>query len=116
MTESRTGVMLVDDHAEMRTHLADLLLNWGCEVTESGSDKLSLSPDHVPDVIICDRLCLKHVAELLQSTEAEAIKVIVLTDAQTRETSGPAFVAGYLGKPVKPAQLRALLQHLFVTA
>jgi signal transduction histidine kinase/CheY-like chemotaxis protein len=120
-------VLVVDDDALVRDAMHSLLVQWGCTVmaAASGEEAVALlqSGDRLPDALLCDyRLpgaetgvdVIRHL-HALAGTDIPA----ALVSADTAPESLHAVRAsGYplLPKPVAPAKLRALIEHLVAAA
>lgn len=116
-------VMLVDDDVLVRTGMTGLLRGWGCHViAAAGSDealKRLAQSERLPDVILSDyrlpgdengivlihRLCAAAGIE---------IPAVIVTGDTAPERLQEAQASGFtiLHKPVQPAKLRELLEHL----
>ncbi len=122
-TPLRTARFLViDDDAMVRAGLVQLLASWGAQVSEEPGDAQlpqRLVGRPLPDVILCDmRLAdgLDGVALLAAIRQAvgKPVLAVVITGDTDPERVSMAGAGGdpVLHKPVRPAQLRALLRHL----
>ncbi|QDX82558.1 hypothetical protein B9N43_15740 [Denitratisoma sp. DHT3] len=101
-------ILLLAPNNETVEELTDLLRNWGCQVTQSAGD------DDMPDARFLDAdaiLCTStHLKYLPSSPETRRPPLILLANETGDITSPP--LAGKLHYPPRPAQLRALLQHV----
>ncbi|MCX7249348.1 MAG: ATP-binding protein [Burkholderiales bacterium] len=115
-------VLLIEDDALGRDGLASLLASWGCRVmTADGAQAAcdQCQQDHAPDIVISDfRLGggingIQAISSLnaVVGRPVAACLISGDTDVNVREQ---AKVAGLtlLQKPVRPAKLRSLIQHL----
>ena len=115
-------VLLIEDDALGREGLASLLASWGCRVmTADGAQAAcdQCQQDHAPDIVISDfRLGggingIQAISSLnaVVGRPVAACLISGDTDVNVREQ---AKVAGLtlLQKPVRPAKLRSLIQHL----
>src|SRR5690606_32820022 len=108
----------------VRDAMRALLDRWGCEAHIFGGlddlrDLLASEPSFRPDIILADyhldagKSGLAAVATLREAADA-FIPAVVITADHSREVA--QAVAGarceILRKPVKPAELRALVTHL----
>ncbi|TPI83514.1 hybrid sensor histidine kinase/response regulator [Mesorhizobium sp. B2-8-9] len=118
-----TKVLLVENDADVLSAMTSLLERWQCLVRAATStdDALDLLGDTawVPDIIIADQ----HLdgGDLGTSTIAEVrdylgrtVPALIVTADGSEPVAKAARAAGIelMRKPLKPAQLRALLAHL----
>jgi len=121
VTQMNMCVLVIDDDPMVRDSIAGLLRDWGCDVYLEPGDAYLPSRlvdwPVLPDVILCDLRLAGGLSgtELIASIHAAAgmrIPAIIVTgdtDPQTvREASRTGNIV--LRKPVRPAQLRALLR------
>ena len=120
-------VLVVDDDALVREAMQSLLAQWGCTVlaAASGEEAVALleGGDRLPDALLCDyRLPGAETGiDVIRQLHALAGRDIpaALVSADTAPESLRAVRAsGYplLPKPVAPAKLRALSEHLVAVA
>jgi CheY-like chemotaxis protein len=115
-------VLLIEDDALGRDGLASLLTSWGCRVmTADGAQAAcdQCQQDHAPDIVISDFRLGGGIngIEAINSLNAVVGRPVAAclisgdTEVNVREQ---AKVAGLtlLQKPVRPAKLRSLIQHL----
>lgn len=116
-------VLVVDDDGLVREAIVGLLGQWGCEVASAanGDEALAILTrlPRVPDAIMCDyRLPREEsgidVIRSLRGRAGAEIPAALVTGDITPELLRRASDDGYalLHKPVQPAKLRALLEHL----
>ncbi|RWH71098.1 hybrid sensor histidine kinase/response regulator [Mesorhizobium sp.] len=118
-----TKVLLVENDADVLSAMTSLLERWQCLVRAATStdDALDLlgDTDWVPDIIIADQ----HLdgGDLGTATIAEVrdylgrpVPALIVTADGSEPVAKAARAAGIelMRKPLKPAQLRALLAHL----
>lgn len=118
-----TKVLLVENDADVLSAMTSLLERWQCHVRAATStdDALDLLGDTawVPDIIIADQ----HLdgGDLGTATIAEVrdylgrpVPALIVTADGSEPVAKAARAAGIelMRKPLKPAQLRALLAHL----
>ena len=121
-TETRTSVMLVDDHSIMRDLLRDALENTGefqiVAQAAGGHEAVDLVQQAVPDVIVMDVImpdmdgieACRQITELLPDT-----KVLMLTASNEKDAivrSIAAGATGYLQKYSGKEQLLATLREV----
>jgi len=118
-----TFLLVVDDDALVREAMASLLRQWGCEValaanTEEAAAAFNRS-DRLPDAVLCDyRLPGEEtgiqVIRRLGDVAGIRVPAALISGDTAPETVREAKASGYplLPKPVAPAKLRALVEHL----
>ena len=121
-TDTRTSVMLVDDHSIMRDLLRDALENTGeFEVVAQaadGQEALRLVEEAAPDVIVMDVIMpeLDGIEACRQITELlPGIKVLMLTASNEKDAivrSIAAGATGYLQKYSGKEQLLTTLREV----
>lgn len=117
-------VIVIDNDSVVRDAMRALLARWGCETRIfSGladvEGVLQLDPEYRPDIILADYHLdggdsgLTAVATLRDAKDAQ-IAAVVITADHSREVAEAVEAGGceILRKPVKPAELRALITHL----
>jgi CheY-like chemotaxis protein len=117
-------VVVVDNNASVREAMRALLDRWGCEMhIFSGladvEAAIAADPGFRPDVILADFHlddgdCGLSAVKRLRETGDAALNAIVITGDHSDEVADAVAAAGceILRKPVKPAELRALITHL----
>lgn len=121
---SAIKVVVIDNDEAVRDAMRALLDRWGCEarLLAGLADVEALivaEPGFRPDVILADFHLdagdsgLTAVSKLRETRGAQ-IQSVVITADHSREVSDAVAAAGceILRKPVKPAELRALITHL----
>ncbi len=115
-------ILVIDDDPMVRDSLESLLKGWGCQIAlEPGDGSLPLrllrDTPQKPDIILCDYRLANGLngIELVQSickATGSSIPAVIITGDTDEETANKAGNSGYpiLKKPVRPAQLRALLR------
>lgn len=134
MTKSRDAtrfdglaVLLVDDDASAREAAEGLLAQWGCRVLSASGGKeardLLAAGAPKPAVIICDyRLGPSelgtHVVQAIRADLGMNIPAVIISADSSATSLQEITAAGLhlLRKPLKAAQLRALLHHVVVSA
>ena len=119
-------LLVVEDDAESRAAMSELLASWGCEVRAADSAAAAwavVAQGFEPDLLITDlRLGagLDGLAfiDQLQARAARPLPAVLVTGDgllnEVRTTANGQVTV--LRKPVKPAQLRALLNQAFLDA
>lgn len=116
-------VLVIDDDALVRDSLVSLLASWGCLVTQDTGNEppfaLLDTPDTQPQVILCDLrlagpLNGREMIGALRAYRGEDTPAAIITGDTDPETMHSAGATGLsvLMKPLRPAQLRALLKTL----
>ncbi|WNG53739.1 response regulator [Archangium gephyra] len=117
----RRHILLVEDNADARQSLQDLLETWGhrVEVAADGLRGLELAVQLTPEVALVDiglpGLDGYRVAEELRAKIGRGIRLVALTGYGGTEDRSRAREAGFdlhLVKPVKPDDLSRLLSEL----
>jgi two-component system, sensor histidine kinase len=123
-----TKVVVIDNDANVLDAMQSLLDRWTCEVCLlrdlSEVDELIAKKSFRPDIIVADYhldrgTCgLTAVDRLRAATADPALPAIVVTADHSAETADQvrAGACELLLKPVKPAELRALMLHLVSSA
>lgn len=116
-------IWCIDDDPHLRSALQTLLQGWGCTVVPLASAEQALAePGPPPDLLLLDvRLGDDHGPDLvphLQARWSQKLPVILLTAERDDALRAQALAAGWgwLGKPVAPAALRALISQWLVRA
>lgn len=122
ITENKK-ILIIDDDATIRDSLSGLLSQWQCQVASAESAdeacRIIQSDRYCPDLIIADYRLREHktgveainqIKELMKDQQLPAI--IISGDTEPSRLKEVAS-SGYelLHKPVKPAQLRMLIQR-----
>jgi len=120
-------LLVVDDDALVREAMGSLLRQWGCEVAVAPNAEEAVAAldrsDRLPDALLCDyRLSGEEtgiqVIRRLQEVAGTAIPAALVSGDTAPESVREAQASGYpvLPKPVAPAKLRALIEHLVSAA
>jgi phosphoribosyl 1,2-cyclic phosphodiesterase/ActR/RegA family two-component response regulator len=115
-------VLLIDDDAEYRELLGELLRDQGWQVllAEDGDAGVELAKHHRPDIVLSDLLMARcngfQVCRTLRSLDSLRETKIVVTSGRDFESDRQAALAEgadeYLTKPINPGKLFALLTRL----
>ena len=115
-------VLVIEDHAELATRIADTVREAGAEVrvAHDGEEGVALALRLVPDLVVSDLMLPKlDGAEVVRRLRAEpatrSVTILVLTALAEREHVLAGLAAGaddYLAKPVDAAMLRARVDAL----
>src|SRR5580700_11125929 len=120
MTNNKKArILVVEDDANERRGLADLLATWGYEtqVAGDGEEALERLPSFEPQLIISDlRMPRMTGMELLRRLRDEApdVGVIMLTGQATVEEAVEATKLGafnFIEKPIDPKRLQVELRN-----
>lgn len=108
-------VMVIDDNREVREALGSLLDNWQCKVHLQGDG--TPPQDWMPDLVLTDYYLkdgetgVDTIARLREKAGACIPAVILTGDASFKLPAGVRRMA-LLRKPVRPVQLRSVMQKL----
>ena len=107
-------VAVISDNAPVRESLCALLRSWGCAVDEVGDEAAigEMLAGRLPDVLVCDDCCYEAAVKHLGKIGGPLPPLILLGEAPPGLEAAAALIHGRLGKPLRPARLRALLRHL----
>ncbi len=119
-------VLIVDDDALVRDAMASLLTQWGCEVLSAGdgaeAEAVMKRQGATPDAIVCDYRLPEgetgiEVIRRLRNVAGADVPAALVTGDTAPERLREASDSGYalLHKPVQPAKLRLLIEHLLQT-
>jgi signal transduction histidine kinase len=118
-----TKVLLVENDVDVLNAMASLLERWRCEVRTATSTGEALETlgdtDWVPDIVIADQHLDNGDLGILTVAEARNylgrdVPALIVTADPSQAVIAAARAAGIelMRKPLKPAQLRALLAYL----
>jgi len=122
-TLARTRILLVENDIDVMQAMAALLCQWGCEIRTGQSTEEALnacSPDNwAPDIIVADQHLENHdlgtsTIKLVRSLLGSNLPAVIITANPSKTLTRMALKKDIdvMHKPVKPAELRALLMHL----
>lgn len=121
LVKRRRRILLVEDNADARQALLELLETWGhrVQVAADGLRGLELAVEQPPELALVDvglpGLDGYRVAEKLRATMGRGIRLVALTGYGDLENQSRAREAGFdvhLVKPVRPDDLDRLLSEL----
>ena len=112
-------VLIVDDDALTRDALRDLMARWGCLVRTAGNASSALEQAAGAEIVLCD-LDLRdgvdgvELVQRLRSRYGPELRCAFVSGTASPEILARARATGLLlaTKPVAPARMRALLEHL----
>ena len=120
----QTSVLVIEDEPAIVAAMQALLGRWGCQIEAvNGGDELAslleVKPAFVPDIVLADYHLgqgpngLDLIAQLRERF-GRPLPAILVSAVQSLAPQAKLDAAGVqlLRKPVKPAALRALMQHL----
>jgi CheY-like chemotaxis protein/anti-sigma regulatory factor (Ser/Thr protein kinase) len=118
-------VLVLDDDVSVLDAMRSLLERWGCDVVTTSTPEEAeaelVSGAGTPDMLIVDYRLRRHASGIetigrLQQVAANRIPALVITGDTAPDRLREAQESGYplLHKPVKPAQLRAVMRQLIL--
>jgi len=118
-------VLVLDDDVAVLDAMSSLLERWGCDVitttTPEEAEAGIASDSGPPDMLIVDYRLRRHASGIetiarLQELAGNRIPALVITGDTAPDRLREAQESGYplLHKPVKPAQLRAVMRQLLL--
>jgi signal transduction histidine kinase len=118
-------VLVLDDDVSVLDAMRSLLERWGCDVVTTSTPEEAeaelMSGSGTPDMLIVDYRLRRHASGIetigrLQQVAANRIPALVITGDTAPDRLREAQESGYplLHKPVKPAQLRAVMRQLIL--
>lgn len=116
-------ILIIEDEAEIRETVADILRFEGYDVLEApdGKEGLELISQHLPDLILCDILMpevdgYQVLGKLKEDSKTSHIPLIFVSARTSDEDVARGVDAGataYLTKPFRPEKLlEMLVQYL----
>jgi signal transduction histidine kinase len=114
-------ILLVEDNADARHSMRDLLELWGHQVTvaRDGMQGVALALEHAPDLALVDLglpgLDGFQVAQALRAKVGQGLRLVALTGYGDMDAYRQALNAGFdrhLTKPVRPTELDRVLSDL----
>jgi signal transduction histidine kinase len=125
LTVADAEVLIVDDDADNRFLLRELLATEGCNIIEAtdGAEALDRVAEHLPDAVLLDVLMpgmdgLEVCRRLRADARTAALPVILVTAQRGREDRLAGIAAGasdFLTKPVDIADLRLRVRNAVAT-
>ena len=121
------GAELDDHRADVREAMRSLLEGWGCEVLTTATPEEAeagiAAGSRLPDMLIVDYRLRQHASGIetigrLHQVAGNRIPALVITGDTAPDRLREAQESGYplLHKPVKPAQLRAVMRQVILQA
>ena len=112
-------VLVVDDDALTREALGDLMARWGCRVRTAATAASAIEQAAGVQIVLCD-LDLRDVVDgvdlvqQLRAAHGPMLRCAFVSGAASPELLARARATGLLlaTKPVAPARMRSLLEHL----
>ncbi|MFO1303134.1 MAG: ATP-binding protein [Burkholderiales bacterium] len=117
-------VLVVDDEPAAREAVEGLLRQWGCEVfsTATGDEAVARARQWPADIALCDlnlarAECGIEVARRIEEACVGNIACAFVTAESSPERLAAARATGrpVASKPLSPAKLRALIEHMLAT-
>ncbi len=121
-------VLVIDNEPTVVEAMRALLSRWGCQVrTASSAEEAAAlfagTPDYTPDIILADyhlnrgQTGVAVVADIRRRLGVGVPAIVISADRSlTSATLAAAGQFELLRKPVKPAELRALMRHVVVNS
>jgi YesN/AraC family two-component response regulator len=117
LPDKKYTILIVDDQAEIRSLIKDILLDFNTYETENGKDALAEIKNHLPDLIICDILMpvmdgIELLKILKEQKETAHIPVLLLSSRSSIESQIEGLETGaemFLSKPFHPTHLLAMV-------
>ncbi len=112
-------VLLVDDNADARAAIAQLLQAMGCRVREAadGAAALGMAAREVPDIIVMDlglpdKSGLQVAAEMLALPALRRVALVALSGYGQRSDKEAVLAAGFVAHLVKPVAVDLLAETI----
>jgi PAS domain S-box-containing protein len=120
----RARVLIVDDNADMRAYLSELLAEWDVRTAVDGRAALAAATDTPPDLVVTDVMMpgldgFELLAALRADPRTTAIPVLMLSARAGEEARVSGLAAGaddYLTKPFAGRELKARVASLLALA
>ncbi|MCL1986078.1 MAG: response regulator [Betaproteobacteria bacterium] len=120
--------LVVDDEADVRAYLGALLEDIGFEVlmAEDGARGIEAARKERPDLITLDvsmpeQSGVRTYRQLKTDDSLKEIPVVIITgfsekmSTYLKKLSGFPFPAGFVNKPIEPAELKKLIEEIMKT-
>jgi DNA-binding response OmpR family regulator len=119
LPDKKYTILIVDDQAEIRSLIKDILSDFNTCETENGKDALAEIQNNLPDLIVCDILMpvmdgIEFLKILKQQKETAHIPVILLSSRNSIESQIEGLEIGaqmFLSKPFHPTHLLAMVNR-----
>jgi PAS domain S-box-containing protein len=116
----RERILVVDDNADMRDYLRQLLSDWEVEIATDGVFALEAAQAHPPDLIVTDVMMprldgFELLRELRRRERTSAVPVLMLSARAGEEARISGLSAGaddYVTKPFSARELKARVRSL----
>lgn len=115
-------ILIVEDNAQNRLLMVDILTARGCEVLEAknGAEGIQLAREHKPDLILLDMQMpvmdgLQAARLLKADPETKSIKILAVTSFAMKGDRERILAAGcdeYMAKPIDTRLLPVLVRRL----
>jgi signal transduction histidine kinase len=120
----RERILVVDDNADMRDYLRDLLSGWDVELATDGLRALDAARAHPPDLILTDVMMpgmdgFALLRELRSDPRTGTVPVLMLSARAGEEARISGLAAGaddYVTKPFSARELTARVQSLLAVS
>jgi CheY-like chemotaxis protein len=120
-------VLVIENEPTVVEAMRALLMRWGCQVRVAASAEdveamFTETPEYSPDVVLADyhlnrgQTGVAVVADLRRRLGVEVPAIVISADRSLTQSSlAAAGPFELLRKPVKPAELRALMRHVITS-
>jgi len=121
---TRERILVVDDNADMREYLRQLLCDWTIEIATDGALALEAARERQPDLVITDVMMPRLdgfglLRELRRDPRTDAVPVLMLSARAGEEARVSGLSAGaddYITKPFSARELTARVHSLLAVS
>src|SRR4029079_18313227 len=121
---ARERILVVDDNADMREYLRQLLCDWTIEIATDGAVALEAARERRPDLVITDVMMPRLdgfglLRELRRDPRTDTVPVLMLSARAGKEARVSGLSAGaddYIIKPFSARELTARVHSLLAVS